>query len=69
MKPLEKEFASYVLIGLFNTLIHGVVFLALHTGLVLNQAYSNLCAFAVAVTFSFYANARYTFNAQRSWSR
>ncbi|MGV8920677.1 MAG: GtrA family protein [Pseudomonas sp.] len=69
MNPQQKQFASYVVIGLINTLIHGVVFLTLHIGLGLSQAYSNLSAFAVAVSFSFYANARYTFNAKRSWSR
>ncbi|WP_397451635.1 GtrA family protein [Pseudomonas sp. NA-150] len=69
MRPQEKQFASYVVIGLINTLIHGVVFFTLHIGLAISQAYSNLSAFAVAVSFSFYANARYTFNAKRSWSR
>ncbi|MDB6141248.1 MAG: gtrA-like protein [Pseudomonas sp.] len=69
MKPQEKEFASYVVIGLINTLIHGVVFFTLHVGVGVSQAFSNLSGFAVAVSFSFYANARYTFNAKTSWSR
>jgi putative flippase GtrA len=69
MKLQEKQFASYVVIGLINTLIHGVVFLTFHVGMGISQAYSNLCGFGVAVSFSFYANSRYTFNAKRSWSR
>ncbi|MDY7561654.1 GtrA family protein [Pseudomonas sp. 10B1] len=69
MKLQEKQFASYVVIGLINTLIHGVVFLTFHVGMGVSQAYSNLCGFAVAVSFSFYANAQYTFNAQKTWSR
>jgi putative flippase GtrA len=69
MKPQQKQFASYVVIGAINTLIHGVVFLTFHVGLGISQAYSNLCGLSVAVSFSFYANSRYTFNAKRSWSR
>ena len=69
MKLQDKQFASYVVIGLINTLIHGVVFLTFHIGMGISQAYSNLCAFSVAVSFSFYANAHYTFNAKKTWSR
>lgn len=64
-----KGFATYVSIGLINTLVHWGFFLALHAGVGISQAYSNLAAFSVAVSFSFYANARYTFKAQTSWSR
>jgi putative flippase GtrA len=69
MNSQEKQFASYVVIGVVNTLIHGVVFLTFHVGMGISQAFSNLGGFVVAVSFSFYANARYTFNAKKSWSR
>jgi len=65
--PDVKGFAKYVSVGLVNTLIHWSVFLALCFGLGVRQAYSNLVAFSVAATFSFFANARYTFNAKASW--
>lgn len=57
-----KLFVKYTSIGIINTLIHWVVFAmciyALHT----NQAMANFAGFVVAVSFSFYANAKFTFN-------
>lgn len=57
-----KLFVKYSSIGIINTLIHWVVFAmciyALHT----NQAMANFAGFVVAVSFSFYANAKFTFN-------
>lgn len=47
-----------------NTLIHWCVFFVLHHGLGWEQAWSNLAAFMLAVTFSFFANAMYTFEAK-----
>lgn len=56
-----KLFAKYTSIGVINTLIHWVVFAiciyAFHTG----QALGNFAGFVVAVSFSFFANARFTF--------
>lgn len=57
-----KLFARYVLVGGVNTVIHWAVFFALHYFLSFNQSMSNLNAFIVAVTFSFFANARFTFD-------
>lgn len=58
-----KLFAKYTSIGILNTLIHWVVFAVciylLHT----NQALANFAGFVIAVSFSFYANAKFTFNA------
>jgi putative flippase GtrA len=55
-----KFFTKYVSIGVINTAIHWAVF-----GLVYwmypDQSICNLAGFMVAVTFSFYANARWTF--------
>lgn len=62
-------FKRYMSIGIINTAIHWVVFFialnALHTG----QALANFCAFCVAVTFSFFANARWTFNSEATTIR
>ena len=64
-----KGFSNYVSIGVLNTLIHWTAFLILHSMLSISQALSNVGAFALAATFSFYANARYTFRAQASLRR
>lgn len=62
-------FARYASIGLINTLIHwasfAVCIYALHT----NQALANLAGFIVAVSFSFFANARFTFKSQTTTLR
>lgn len=68
-RQMLKLFSKYFTIGIFNTAIHWVVFAvclyALHT----NQALANLAAFCVAVTFSFFANARFTFKARTTTLR
>ncbi|HEI8775493.1 GtrA family protein [Enterobacter cloacae] len=64
-----KLFARYTSIGFINTLIHWVVFAtcmyAFHTG----QALANFAGFVVAVSFSFFANARFTFKASTTTLR
>lgn len=57
-----KLFARYSSVGVINTLIHWLVFAALYSQNT-SQLLANLAAFCVAVTFSFFANARWTFNA------
>jgi len=63
-----KELMRYAVTGGLNTLIHWSVF-----GLMLlvgsSQAMANLVAFVVAVTFSFFINARWTFRVKPSLSR
>ncbi|MGJ7627191.1 GtrA family protein [Citrobacter freundii] len=62
-------FARYTSIGVINTLIHWVVFAiciyALHTG----QALGNFSGFVVAVSFSFFANAKFTFKSSTTTMR
>lgn len=57
-----RLFSKYVSVGVLNTAIHWIVFAlcvyAFHT----NQSLANFAGFIVAVSFSFYANARFTFN-------
>lgn len=68
-KSLFSLFGKYVSIGVINTAIHWLVFFLMLYGATLNQAYSNFIAFMVAVTFSFFANARFTFKAAASKQR
>lgn len=58
-----RLFVRYSLVGVVNTLIHWVVFSILYMN-GCHQLLSNLTAFCVAVTFSFFANAKWTFNAE-----
>lgn len=57
-----KLFSKYAFIGILNTLIHWCIFAlclyAFHT----SQALANFAGFVIAVSFSFYANAKFTFN-------
>jgi putative flippase GtrA len=59
----------FVSVGLLNTLIHWTTFFVLHAVMGIRQAPSNLTAFCLAVSFSFYANARYTFKRKATASR
>lgn len=56
-----KLFYRYFSVGLVNTAIHWGVFGLCIYALKTNQATANLFGFVIAVTFSFFANARYTF--------
>lgn len=52
---------KYAIIGIANTLIHAAIFFLLTFSI--NQSLANLIAFFVAASFSFYANAKFTFKA------
>lgn len=54
-------FLSYALVGIVNSAIHWSVF-ALAMIILDDQGICNLIAFCVAVTFSFFMNAKFTFN-------
>ena len=64
-----KLFAKYTSIGVINTLIHWVVFAVcidmLHTG----QALGNFSGFVVSASFSFFANAKFTFKSSTTTMR
>ncbi|HBU6129465.1 MULTISPECIES: GtrA family protein [Enterobacter] len=64
-----KLFVRYTSIGVINTLIHWAVFAAciyaFHTG----QALGNFAGFVVAVSFSFFANAKFTFKSSTTTIR
>ncbi|WP_286933853.1 GtrA family protein [Leclercia sp. UBA5958] len=64
-----KIFSRYVSIGVINTLIHWGVFALLMHLLNTGQSVANLAGFCVAVTFSFFMNAKYTFKAEATGLR
>lgn len=66
MRLLWKGISRYTVIGIANTFIHWLVFFLLSLVAGLSQALSNLAAFCVAASFSFYMNARFTFAARAS---
>ncbi|WP_460131243.1 GtrA family protein [Pseudomonas sp. S1_E04] len=69
MARLWKGFSSYTVVGIANTVIHWQLFFVLRAAFELSQAASNFFAFCVAASFSFYANALYTFAAPTSLPR
>ncbi|MHA7848530.1 GtrA family protein [Serratia sp. D1N4] len=64
-----KLFTKYGAVGILNTLIHWAIFLFFYYELLQTQAFSNLLAFFIAVTFSFFVNARFTFDSSVSLQR
>ncbi|QII39209.1 GtrA family protein [Rouxiella badensis] len=59
-----KIFSRYASVGIINTAIHwGSFYLITHTART-DQALANLGAFCISVTFSFFANARWTFSSE-----
>lgn len=66
MKAIWSGFSTYALVGLANTLLHWQMFFVLRVAVGLDQSTSNLAAFCVAASFSYYLNAIYTFDATLS---
>ncbi|WET42749.1 GtrA family protein [Citrobacter enshiensis] len=64
-----KLFTKYTSIGVLNTAIHWCIFAICIYKLGTNQIVANLAGFVVAVSFSFFANARFTFKASTSTMR
>ncbi|WP_404943175.1 GtrA family protein [Pseudomonas brassicacearum] len=69
MRAAFHGFPRFVSVGLLNTLIHWSTFFVMHTVMGFRQAPSNFVGFCLAVSFSFYANARYTFKQRTSVPR
>ncbi|MEG4684423.1 GtrA family protein [Enterobacter cloacae] len=59
-----KLFSRYISVGVINTALHWVCFGALLHFFEATQAVANVIAFFIAVTFSFFANARWTFKSK-----
>lgn len=60
---MKATFLRYIGVGVVNTLIHWGVFAVVFYIFDAHMALSNLLGFGCAVTFSFFANARFTFRA------
>ncbi|KUV02335.1 translocase [Escherichia coli] len=59
-----KIFSRYVSVGVINTLIHWGVFSVIIYYFDTKQSVANLISFFVAVTFSFFINAKFTFKSE-----
>lgn len=66
IKKINSSFIKYFLVGLINTFIHWSIMGICIYVLMMNQAISNFCGFCVAVTFSFFINAKWTFKSETS---
>ncbi|HDR2860592.1 TPA: GtrA family protein [Enterobacter asburiae] len=64
-----KLFSRYVSVGVINTALHWICFGVLLHFFGARQAVANVIAFCVAVTFSFFANAKWTFKSQATSGR
>lgn len=64
-----KLLSKYISIGVINTAIHWSVFGVLTFVFFVTQATANLLGFVVAVSFSFFANAKFTFKAQATTTK
>ncbi|MDI6637098.1 GtrA family protein [Pantoea dispersa] len=65
---MVKIFGRYITIGVLNTAIHWITFaICVENGQ--PQSLSNFIAFCIAVTFSFFANAKWTFSVEATTIR
>lgn len=64
-----KIFSRYVSVGVINTALHWLCFGAMIHFAGANQAVANVIAFSIAVTFSFFVNAKWTFKSQATSGR
>jgi len=66
---LVAEFKRYFSVGLLNTGLHWSAFTFLIIVFDASQASSNLIAFVLSVTFSFFANSKWTFKSNATLTR
>lgn len=66
---MPNQFTRYLSVGVINTAIHWLVFIIAYNAFQSTQALANFGAFCVAVTFSFFANARWTFDSEATTIR
>ncbi|EIY4985254.1 GtrA family protein [Enterobacter hormaechei] len=59
-----KIFSRYVAVAIVATILYWIVFSCFVFVFKYTQAISNLIAFSTSVTYSFFAHARFTFNAR-----
>lgn len=64
-----RAIGCYGLVGIVNTAVHWLMFSLFYIVVNTSQAISNIIAFIVAVTVSFYLNAHFTFNTHTNLKR
>lgn len=64
-----KLFSRYFTVGILNTAIHWIVFSTILFNTDAGQSLANFGAFCFAVTFSFFANAKWTFSTEATTLR
>jgi putative flippase GtrA len=64
-----KVFVKYALVGGVNTAIHWLTFAIVYFSFNHHQMISNFAGFCVAVTFSFFANAKWTYQKEQTTTR
>ena len=69
LRIMFKRFSTYASIGLLNTALHWLIFCLCVYGFSTRQALANLAGFIVAVSFSFFANAKFTFKSSTTTGR
>ena len=62
-------FKKYLTVGVINTAIHWIVFLATFYLIKAPQSTSNFTAFLIAVSFSYMMNAKYTFKKKKEFKK
>ncbi|USW94951.1 GtrA family protein [Pseudomonas proteolytica] len=60
-------FSRYATIGVLNTAVHWAAFFGAIYLFGLSQSISNLCAFCIAVTFSFYFECKIHIQTEGHW--
>jgi len=61
-----KVFVKYAMVGGLNTAIHWITFAIVYHVIEHDQMISNFAGFCVAVTFSFFVNAKWTFQSEHT---
>ncbi|WP_312465785.1 GtrA family protein [Atlantibacter hermannii] len=64
-----NTFLRYASIGLLNTAIHWIAFYVIYVIAHTDQSLANFGAFCIAVTFSFFLNAKWTFKSEATTIR
>lgn len=69
MMSIIHKLGRYAVVGVINTAVHWLVFLLVYYVLKTDQSLSNLVAFLVAVSCSFFLNGYFTFNSRLNIKR
>lgn len=64
-----KLFTRYATVGVLNTILHWLVFAFCFYALGTSQSLANFSGFVFAVSFSFFANAKFTFSSSTTTLR